>query len=138
VADLNAFNARVIAEFLENDGRVGPPFEGVPMVLVHHKGAKSGTERVTPLAVRIDGEQMYIFASKAGAPSHPSWYHNLLAHPDITIDLGPDRDIPVRVRELEGEERQHVWDAQKADSPSFAEYEAATSRTIPVLVLERR
>jgi deazaflavin-dependent oxidoreductase (nitroreductase family) len=137
MAGSNDFNASIIAEFHDNDGKVSGPFEGMPMVLVHHKGARSGKARVTPLVAQVDGEQLYIFASKGGAPTHPSWYHNLDANPDATIDFGTQRDIGVRVRELEGDERSRVWDAQKAAAPQFAEYEAKTTRTIPVLALDR-
>lgn len=135
--DPNDWNATIIAEFRENEGKVGGPFEGAPMVLVHHIGAKSGTERVAPLMARLDGDQLYIFASKGGGPSHPDWYHNLKANPDVTIEFGADSDVPVHVRELEGDDRTAVWEAQKAAWPQFAEYEANTTRTIPVLALDR-
>ncbi len=137
MSDRDDFNARVIAEFRENDGRVGGPFEGAPMVLVHHRGARTGTERVTPLMYRPDGDRAYVFASAAGAPDHPAWYHNLMAHPDTSAELPGDGEVPVRITELTGAERDRVWDAQKADYPQFAEYEAATDRTIPVLALDR-
>jgi deazaflavin-dependent oxidoreductase (nitroreductase family) len=133
----NDWNAGVIEEFRANDGKVGGPFEGAPMVLVHHRGAKTGTERVTPLMCQVEGERIFIFASKAGAPDNPDWYHNLLANPDATIEFGSDRDIGVRVVELTGEERNRVWERQKREWPQFAEYEEKTDRTIPVLELQR-
>jgi deazaflavin-dependent oxidoreductase (nitroreductase family) len=136
-ADANDWNAQVIAEFRENDGKVGGPFEGSPMVLVHHRGAKTGTERVTPLMAQTEGDRLFVFASKAGAPDNPDWYHNLKAHPDTTIEYGADRDIPVQAVELEGDERDRVWERQKRDWPQFAEYEANTDRTIPVIELRR-
>jgi deazaflavin-dependent oxidoreductase (nitroreductase family) len=136
--DPNDFNAQVIAEFRANGGKVGGPFEGSPMVLLHHKGARSGTERVTPLMSREEGERTYIFASKAGADDNPDWYHNVMANPETTIEVGEERDVPVRVVELHGDERDRVWERQKQEWPQFAGYEAATNRLIPVLELQRR
>jgi deazaflavin-dependent oxidoreductase (nitroreductase family) len=133
------FNQSIIDEFRANGGKVGGPFEGAPMLLLHHVGARSGTERVSPLAYRPDGDRMVIFASKAGAPSHPDWFHNLVAHPDVTVEVGDRTDVPVRAIVLEGDEREQVWQAQVADVPQFGEYEArAGGRTIPVVVLEPR
>jgi deazaflavin-dependent oxidoreductase (nitroreductase family) len=136
--DANDWNAQIIAEFRENGGKVGGPFEGSPMVLIHHRGAKTGTERVTPLMAQVEGDRTYIFASKAGAPDNPDWYHNLKAHPDITIEVGEETDVAVRVAELEGDERDRVWERPKREWPQFADYEASTDRTIPVLELQRR
>lgn len=137
-AEMNDWNAKVIAEFRENDGKVGGPFEGAPLVLVRHRGAKTGRERITPLMCQDEGDRLFVFASKAGAPDDPDWYHNLLANPDTTIDFGTERDVPVTVRELEGDERGRVWERQKRDWPQFAEYESKTDRMIPVLELGRR
>lgn len=135
------FNRSVIEEFRANAGRVGGPFEGAPLLLLHHIGARTGTERVTPLMCRREGDTWVIFASKAGAPTHPAWFHNLLAHPDVEIEV-PGEDgvvtLPVRARVATGEERERIWNAQKAEFPQFAEYEAATDRVIPVIVLEPR
>lgn len=135
--DMNEFNEGVIEEFRANGGKVGGPFEGAPMILVHHTGAKSGTERVTPLVYQADGDNWVIFASKAGAPSHPHWYHNLMANPDTTIEVG-DETIPVTTTEASGDERSRLWETQKQQAPQFAEYEAKTGREIPVLVFSRR
>jgi deazaflavin-dependent oxidoreductase (nitroreductase family) len=133
----NDWNAKIIEEFRANGGKVGGPFEGAPMVLVHHRGAKTGTERVTPLMCQVEGERIFIFASKGGAPDNPDWYHNLVANPDAVIEFGSDSDIGVRVVELTGEERNRVWERQKREWPQFAEYEEKTDRTIPVLELQR-
>ena len=138
MSDADDWNQQVIAEFRENDGKVGGPFEGSPMVLLHHFGAKSGTERVTPLMAQVEGDRTFIFASKAGAPDNPDWYHNLRAHPEISIEVGDRADVPVTAVELEGDERNRVWDRQKADWPQFADYEAKTDRTIPVIELVPR
>ena len=138
MSDMNDFNTGVIAEFRDNAGKVGGPFEGAPMVLLHHTGAKSGTERVTPLMYRPDGDRIVIFASKAGAPDHPAWFHNLVANPETTIEIGDETGVAVRAKVLEGEERERVWNGQKADVPQFAEYEvSACDRVIPVVALER-
>lgn len=138
MSDMDDFNAGVIADFRENGGKVGGPFDGAPMVLVHHRGAKSGVERVTPLMYRPDGERVIIFASKAGAPDNPAWYFNLVAHPDTTIEIGTETDVAVRATVLKGAERDRIWDAQKADVPQFAEYEvSAGDRVIPVVALDR-
>lgn len=136
--EMNDWNAQIIAEFRANDGKVGGPFEGAPMVLVHHTGAKTGTERITPLMYRPgpDG-RIYVFASKAGATDNPDWYHNLKANPDTTIEIGAETDVAVRATELEGDERAEVWEAHKAAVPQFAEYEKTANRTIPVIALDR-
>lgn len=134
--DMNEFNNKVIAEFRENGGKVGPPFEGAPMILVHHKGAKSGTERVSPLVYSTDGDRYVIIASKAGAPSNPAWYHNLLANPKTTVEIGTET-FAVQVSEATGAERQRLYDAQAEQMPNFKEYAANTTRQIPVLVLTR-
>ncbi|WP_109776558.1 nitroreductase/quinone reductase family protein [Quadrisphaera granulorum] len=136
------FNTRVIREFRENDGRVGPPFEGAPMILVHHRGRRSGTEHVAPLVFQQVDAAFAVFASKGGAPVHPQWYANLLANPDTTAEVGAEhggREVPVRARELHGEERAGVWEEQKRRMPGFADYEVkAAPRVIPVVLLEPR
>lgn len=136
-ATVNDWNQQIIDEFRANDGRVGGQFEGAPMVLVHHRGARSGTERVNPMMYQAVGDDLAVFASAAGADKNPDWYHNLLAHPDTTVELGTDT-VPVHVRELPREERDPVWETQKERYPGFADYEAKTDRVIPVLLLERR
>lgn len=135
--DINDFNEQIMAEFRANGGNVGGPFTGVPMVIVHHTGARSGIIRHAPLAYLPDGEDIVIFASKGGDPANPAWYHNLIAHPDTVIELGSEI-IPVHVREAVGSERDELFERQKKAMPPFAEYEARTSRVIPVLVLEPR
>jgi deazaflavin-dependent oxidoreductase (nitroreductase family) len=130
-------NQEIIAEFRANDGVVGGYFEGKPVLLLHHTGAKSGTERVNPLMYNTDGDKIVIFASMGGAPKNPDWYHNLKANPDAEIEIGTDR-YPVRATEVEGDERDRLWEKQKAEWDQFAGYEAATTRTIPVITLTRR
>ncbi|WP_460866856.1 nitroreductase/quinone reductase family protein [Rhodococcus aerolatus] len=139
---MNEWNRQVVEEFRTNEGRVGGPFEGAPMILVHHTGRKSGTQRVSPMVFQAVGDGFAVFASKAGAPDNPDWYHNLLAHPDTTAEVGAEHrgaSVEVHVRELTGDERTEVWEAQKKASPGFADYEVkAAPRVIPVLLLEPR
>ena len=135
MSDVNDWNRNVIEEFRTNDGVVGGMFEGATLLLLHHTGAKSGTERVNPLVYLRDGDTYVIFASKAGAPNSPDWYHNLRANPDTTIEVG-SQSIPVKARVAEGDERERLWSAQKEVAPQFAEYESKTDRVIPVVVLE--
>jgi len=130
------FNEKVISEFRANGGKVGGPFEGAPVLLLHHVGAKSGTERVNPLMYQPVGDSFAIFASKAGAPSNPDWYYNLAAHPDTTVEVGT-QTVQVRARVAGPDERDPIWEKQKAVAPGFAEYETnAAPRQIPVVVLE--
>jgi deazaflavin-dependent oxidoreductase (nitroreductase family) len=134
---MSDFNASIIDEFRANEGKVGGPFEGSPMLLLHTTGRRSGTERVTPLVYWPEGDRMVIFASKGGAPTHPDWYRNLIAHGDTTVEVGTET-FPVRVRETEGDERQDLFDRITAVIPGFADYQAKTTRVIPILMLERR
>lgn len=136
--DRNDFNTAIIEEFRANEGKVGGGFAGAPMILVHHRGLRSGTERVAPLVYQAVGEDFAVFGSKGGSPTHPHWYLNLVANPDTTVEVGTDT-IAVRARVAEGDERIRIWEEQKARMPGFAEYEAkAEGRQIPVIVLERR
>jgi deazaflavin-dependent oxidoreductase (nitroreductase family) len=135
------FNAGVIAEFRANEGRVGGNFEGAPITLVHHKGRTSGRDFVAPmmyLAADDDPATIHVFASKAGAPTHPDWYHNLTAAGSAEVEVGTER-YPVTVTELTGAERDRVYAEQARRYPGFAEYEQKTAgiRTIPVLALRR-
>jgi deazaflavin-dependent oxidoreductase (nitroreductase family) len=131
---MNDFNERVIAEFHANDGRVGEPFEGMTLLLLHHKGAKTGASRINPLAYLPDDGRYVIFASKGGAPANPDWYHNLKANPNVQIEVGTET-FEALASEATGEERDRMYDAQKARVSSFADYEQKTDRLIPVIVL---
>ncbi|HXN36631.1 MAG TPA: nitroreductase family deazaflavin-dependent oxidoreductase [Solirubrobacteraceae bacterium] len=128
------FNAKIIEEFRANEGRVGGMFEQMPLLLLHHTGARSGTARVNPLAYQADDGRYVIFASKAGAPTNPDWYHNLKAHPSVTIEVGADT-IDVVADEATGEERERLYRTQAERMPMFAEYAQKTDRAIPVMVL---
>jgi deazaflavin-dependent oxidoreductase (nitroreductase family) len=128
------FNAQIIDEFHANQGRVSGMFEGMPLLLLHHTGAKSGSSRINPLAYQSDDGRYVIFASKAGAPTNPDWYHNLKAHPNVRIEVGTDT-IDVLAGEATGAERERLFRTQVERVPQFAEYEKQTERVIPVIVL---
>jgi deazaflavin-dependent oxidoreductase (nitroreductase family) len=141
MSDVNDWNANIIKEFRDNGGRVGGNFEGAPMVLVHHVGRRSGKDYVNPmvyLADKKDPNTIYVFASKAGAPTHPDWFHNLIVGERTKIERGSET-YEVDVRELTGAARDEVFAEQKGRMPGFAEYEKKTEgiRTIPVLALTR-
>jgi deazaflavin-dependent oxidoreductase (nitroreductase family) len=137
MSEATDWNTSVIEEFRANGGKVGGAVAHLPLVLVHHKGAKTGTERINPLAYRRDGDNYVIFASYAGAPESPDWFHNLVANPDTQIETGSET-LPVRARVASDDERERLWSAQKAEYPQFADYEQNTEREIPVVVLEPR
>ena len=132
----NDFNNNVIAEFRANGGKVGGPFAGSPMLLLTTTGAKSGQLRTTPLVHTMDGDRIVIIASKGGAPTNPDWYHNLVANPIATVEIGTGK-FQARARVAEGEERQRLYNQQAALMPGFAEYQKKTTRQIPVVILER-
>jgi deazaflavin-dependent oxidoreductase (nitroreductase family) len=134
---MNDFNAQVIDEFRANHGKVGGNFEGAPLLLLHTTGAKSGETRVSPIMYLPDGDRFLVFASKAGAPTSPDWYHNLKANPDASIEVGDDT-LDVRAEELPRAERDAKYAEQAALFPGFADYEKKTDRVIPVLALTRR
>ena len=134
---MSDFNATIIEEFRSNGGRVGGPFAGAPILLLTTTGAKTGKQRTNPLAYLPDGERVVVFASKAGAPTNPDWYHNLVAQPDVTIEVDGETR-PVRARVTQGAERDELFSRQKQAMPGFADYEAKTDRVIPVIALERR
>jgi deazaflavin-dependent oxidoreductase (nitroreductase family) len=128
-------NTAIIEEFRANAGKVGGPFEGAPLLLLHTIGARSGQERVHPVMYQDLGGPVAVFASKAGAPTHPDWYRNVVANPEVTAEIGTERRR-FRARTATGEERTAIWERQKQAFPGFAEYETKTSREIPVVVLD--
>jgi deazaflavin-dependent oxidoreductase (nitroreductase family) len=137
VSDANDWNTRIIEEFRANEGRLGGNFEGAPVLLLHTTGAKSGRERVNPMMyLELDG-RMFVFASKAGAPTNPDWYHNLLANPEVTVECGTET-FRATAKPLEDPERGEVYAEQARRYPGFAEYQEKTSRRIPVVELVRR
>jgi deazaflavin-dependent oxidoreductase (nitroreductase family) len=133
----NDFNAGVIEEFRAKGGTAGGIFEGMPLLLLHNVGAKSGTRHVTPLVyLDVDGRQV-IFASKGGAPNNPGWYHNLKAEPNVSVEVGTDT-LDVVAEEITGAERDRIYSIQEETLPQFSEYAQKTDRKIPVIVLSSR
>lgn len=134
MSDVNDWNARIIEEFRSNGGRVGGQFEGAPILLLHTRGRRSGAERVNPMMyLDLDGHR-YVFASKAGAPTDPDWYHNLVATPKVTVEVG-ESTYEATARVLDQEERDRIYAEQARRYPGFAEYAAKTTRVIPVVEL---
>jgi deazaflavin-dependent oxidoreductase (nitroreductase family) len=132
------FNQHIVDEFRANQGTVETAGFGRSLVLLHHRGARSGTERVSPvMGIPSDGG-WFIAASKGGAPENPAWFHNLLSSPDTVIETPDEGEVAVHAVELRGAERDAAWALFTTRSPGFAEYERRTSRTIPVLELRRR
>lgn len=135
---MSDWNANIVDEFREYKGQVGGMFEGATLLLLHHTGAKTGTQRVSPLMYQKVGDTFAVFASKSGALDNPDWYHNLIANPDTTIEVGTN-EVEVTARVAGDEERDPIWSQQKAEKPQFAEYETtAGGRKIPVVLLETR
>jgi deazaflavin-dependent oxidoreductase (nitroreductase family) len=132
----NNWNQKNIEEFRAHEGKIGGYFEGAHMILIHHIGARSGTERVNPLTYLPDGDDMIIAATKGGAPKNPDWYYNLKQHPRITVEVGTTT-FPVDATELTGEERNELWRRLVELRPGFAAYETKTSRVFPMFRLTR-
>jgi deazaflavin-dependent oxidoreductase (nitroreductase family) len=135
--DMKAFNENLIKEFRANKGQVGGSFEGRPVLLLTTAGAKSGRKFTLPLVYLEDGDRLLIFASKAGAPTNPDWYHNLVANPTVTIEVGTET-YEATATVLTGEERDRLYARQVAAMPGFGDYQAKTTRVIPVIALERK
>ena len=129
---MSDWNAGVIAEFKRNRGKVGGNFEGAPLLLIYHKGARTGKARINPVMYLKDGQRYLVFASKGGADTNPDWYHNLKAHPDVKIEVG-DETLDVHAVELTGSERDKLYAKQASLYPQFAQYERKTKRKIPVV-----
>lgn len=131
------FNARTIAEFRSNHGRVGGYFKGAPLLLLHTIGARSNKPHIVPVMYLKDGERYLVFASKGGADTNPDWYHNLKAHPDVQIEVG-DETIDVHAEEVLGPEHDAFYGRQATLYPRFADYQRQTKRTIPVVALAKK
>jgi deazaflavin-dependent oxidoreductase (nitroreductase family) len=132
----NDWNTKIIDEFRANGGKVGGQFEGAPVLLLHTTGAKSGLERVNPMMYETIGDGFAVFASKGGAPVNPDWYHNLVANPRVTAEIGTET-IELTARVADDATRAPIWQAWKKAWPGFADYESKTSRQIPVILLDR-
>ena len=136
IDEMTQFNNKIIDEFRANGGTVTGMFEGMPMILITTKGAKSGKTRTTPLVYSRDGDRFVIIASMGGAPKHPQWFHNIVAHPEITVEVGKEK-FQARASVPQGAERDRLFNQQAAQMPNFAEYQKNTTRVIPAVVLER-
>jgi deazaflavin-dependent oxidoreductase (nitroreductase family) len=132
----NDFNTKIIEEFRANAGKVGGAFQGAPMLLLTSKGAKSGTPHITPLVYLRDGERIVVFASMGGAPKHPQWYRNIVANPEVEVEVGAER-YAAKAVVTAGRERDDLFAKQVALIPTFGQYQERTTRVIPVVVLER-
>ena len=128
--DYANYNQQVIA------GLRAGNLENQPLLLLTNTGARSGKTRVNPLAYTRDGDRYVVLASKGGGPSNPDWYHNVIANPEVTVEVGQQR-FKARARVAEGDERERLFNAQAVQMPNFAEYQQKTSRQIPVIVLDR-
>ena len=133
---MNDRNKSIIDEFRANSGKVGGPFEGRTLLLLHTKGAKSKQERINPVAYVRDGERYVVIASKGGAPTNPDWYYNILAHPDLTIEVGTET-FHVHASVAEEPERIRLYNKMVEMMPGFDDYRKKTTRKIPVIVLTR-
>jgi deazaflavin-dependent oxidoreductase (nitroreductase family) len=136
MSEMSEFNKRIIEEFRANRGKVGGQFANAPMLLLTTTGARSGRSYTTPLVYSKDGERIVIIASKAGAPNNPDWYHNLRAHPTVTVEVGAER-FQAKAVITSGEERERLFNNHAQMLPIFNEYRKKTTRQIPVIALER-
>jgi len=133
---IDELNQSVIKEFRANQGKVGGPMEGMPVLLLTMTGAKTGRTLVRPLCYSRDGDRIVIIASYGGAPGNPPWYHNLVANPDVTVEVGTEK-YPARAQQVYGVERDRLFEAQAKLMPFFTDYQSKTRRQIPVLTLTR-
>jgi deazaflavin-dependent oxidoreductase (nitroreductase family) len=130
------WNKQIIDEFHSKEGKVGGMFEGVPILLLHNTGRKSGKTYVNPLAYqKLDDGKVAVFGSKGGSPTHPDWFHNVQANPKVKVEVGTE-EFDATARVAEGDERERIWTKQKKEFSGFADYETRTTRVIPVIILE--
>jgi deazaflavin-dependent oxidoreductase (nitroreductase family) len=134
---VHAMNRQVIEEFRANAGKTLGRFAATELLLLHTKGAKTGAARVNPLMFARDGERYVVFGSKNAAPNNPDWYHNLVANPDVEVELGT-QSFPAKASVLAGDERERVWGEAARDFPFLNDHQSRTQRLIPVIALERR
>lgn len=137
MSEANNWNKQIIEEFRANDGKVGGMFANMNLLLLHTTGAKSGLPRINPVAYLSDGERLAVFASKAGAPTNPDWYHNIVANPEVTVEVGTER-FPAQATIAEEPKRTQLYEKMASINPGFAEYQHKTTRIIPVIILTRR
>jgi deazaflavin-dependent oxidoreductase (nitroreductase family) len=137
MSSANEWNKKIIEEFRANDGKVGGRFANTSLLLLHTTGAKSGKQRINPVAYTTDGDRLVIIASKGGAPTNPDWYYNLVANPKVDIEVGTE-EFRAKAQVAKGPERTRLYEQRAAQYPGFAEYERKTERTIPVITLIRQ
>jgi deazaflavin-dependent oxidoreductase (nitroreductase family) len=136
-ADMNDFNKQIVEEFRANEGKVGGMFEGKNVLLLTTIGAKSGAERLSPLVYTRDGDRYVVAASMGGAPKNPAWYHNLVANPKVTVEVGTEKFEATATVIADRAERDRLYAGMVAHAEGFADYEKKTERVIPIVVLER-
>ena len=136
MSEVNEWNKKVIAEFRANEGKVGGSFEGKTLLLLHTIGAKSQQERINPVACVMDGDRLAVIASKAGAPTHPDWYYNVVANPQVTVEVGTET-FQAKATVADEPERTRLYNQMVEVMPGFDDYRRKTTRVIPVIVLER-
>ena len=132
--NVNEWNEAIIEEFRENDGKVGGQFADTPLLLLHTTGAKSGLPRLNPVAYVADRERLVVMASKGGSPTNPDWYYNIVANPEVSVEVGTDQ-FQARATTAAEPERTRLYEKMAAVNPGFAEYQRQTTRIIPVIVL---
>ena len=137
IHDLKDWDRQIVEEFRTNRGNVGGPFAGVPLLLLTTMGAKSGQQRISPLAYLSEGGHIYVFAGNRGAPTNPGWYHNLVAHPDVTVELGTET-FAARATVVDSAEGERLGSIQLQKLPGLAEVRAKITRKVPVVLLERK
>ena len=136
MSDFQNYNRKVIDEFRASREKGEVPLNGRPLVILTTTGAKSGKLHTTPVRAFYDGDKTFVIASKGGAPSHPDWYRNLVAHPEVTVEIGKET-FKAKAMVATGEERERLWAKAVATEPTFAEYQAKSTRQIPIIILER-
>jgi len=137
VSASNSQNQQIVDEFHANGGKVGGPFATTTLLLLTTTGARSGKQTISPVVCTVSDDRLLIYASAAGRPNNPAWYHNLVANPDVTVEFGTET-FPARATVITGAERDRLWAEQVARAPGFGEYQRNTTRTIPIVALERK
>ena len=136
MGDVKAFHERRIAEFRANGGKLNPPLDTVPLLVLTTTGAKSGAARSTPMSYSTDGDRVIVVAANGGAPTNPHWYHNLVANPEVTVELGGET-FRARASVAAEPERTRLFEQHATSRPNFVEFQGKTTRRLPVVVLER-
>lgn len=136
MSTVNDQNQQIVDEFRANGGKMGGYFAGVPLLLLTTTGGKTGKQTISPVVCAADGDRLLVYATAGGSPNHPAWYHNVVANPEVSVEVGTER-FAARATVITGDERDRLWAEQVARMPNFGAYERATTRVIPVVALER-